>query len=158
MALVKAAPNSGKDKFVNILYNKLEYKEEDQQQIKKMLDAASDKNNVNLPEFVGDIKVAGAAFSIPHCEFEFQNVIYHHQSTTTTTKSNSVKSGTNTDKFNFKQRHFPTHQTMEQYIKHVGYTSFGEVCAAKRIFGTNEFDIPLPSFMELYVVSKYSYN
>ena len=97
MALVKAAPNSGKDKFVNILYNKLEYKEEDQQQIKKMLDAASDKNNVNLPEFVGDIKVAGAAFSIPHCEFEFQKVMYHHQSTTTTTKSNSVKSGTNTE-------------------------------------------------------------
>lgn len=147
MALIKAAPNSGKDKYVKIKYNKLEYTSEDNQQIQKMLEDAPE--SAKAPEFVGNISIAGASFSIPDCEFEFQKVTYQCHGR----RKGSKNSKNESDAPQFKQRHFPTHQTMQQYINHSGYSTFGEVCAAKRIFGSNEFDIPLPSFMELYVVS-----
>ena len=136
----KAAPNAGKDHLVRI----------------HPCTSSADSKKLQT------VSIAGVKISVPDWQFEFQKVVYHSHS-----------QGRNT----FTKRCYPIHQTIQQYLSHGGYgyhnITLGsnnssrevktvpsadaiaaveaEFAAGFRVFGRNEFEIPLPSFLDLYV-------
>ncbi len=121
MVYVKAAKNAGKDRIINLYHDP----------------NINDSNDVSSSSANGskyDIPICGTRFQIPSKFFEFQKIIYSWDS----------------DKKIFKAIEYPTTGTIEELLKHKGHNN-RESLLAEQKWGLNEFDIPVPNFLDLYV-------
>ena len=84
-----------------------------------------------------DFSVAGVTFSHVSAYFEFQNVKYEFDD----------------EKNTFSQVIYPTTSTVGSFCSHSGYRTSKMIEAALHKWGRNEFDIPMPEFVDLYLVS-----
>lgn len=126
VVLVKAAPNCGKDRIVPLMKT-------------TGADAALGLSRPPL-------EIAGASFQFPSFQFEFQKVMYHLHSDNT-----DKGQGQDIEAKGFAKRRYPIRQSLRQYFNHGGYEDHASLALGQHQFGHNEFDIPLPSFLELYV-------
>jgi hypothetical protein len=92
------------------------------------------------PSATEDIKfdVAGVAFSLQREYFEFQKVKYAY----------------NVDKKNFVQLAYPTQSSAHRLVAWKGHSSDRDLWYGHLKWGYNHFDIPLPSFLDLYLVRR----
>ena len=92
-----------------------------------------EKNSTN-----GDgLSILGNSFCKSAVEFEFQRVKYIF----------------NSEKNIFERLNYPCTAAILNFMKYSGYSKHQDVSLAHSIWGKNEFDIPLPSFASLYLVS-----
>ena len=87
------------------------------------------------PEEV-DLTVAGVKFHPVSTYFVFQNLKYEFDD----------------EKNTFFQVTDPTASSLGSYCSHVGHQSNESVAAAFNKWGRNEFEIPMPEFVDLYLV------
>jgi hypothetical protein len=85
-----------------------------------------------------NVKVSGKSFSAPEIHFDFQKITYHYDA------------GKNT----FVRLSYPTKGNLGHILESSGYRSQNELTTALNTWGINEFDIPVPSFIDLYAVSR----
>lgn len=90
-------------------------------------------DNCNEEELI----VAGISFPHTTRHFEFQNVKYEFDN----------------EKNAFAQVVYPTASTVGDFCSHTGYKTGDGVEAALHKWGRNEFEIPMPEFVDLYLVS-----
>jgi hypothetical protein len=92
--------------------------------------------NVSEPHIHrSSVVVFGREYIVPKCYFDFQRICYDFDTTTGA----------------FSRRTYPTIGTIASVTRWPGHSvSSAEV--AESIWGRNEFDIPLPTFLELYKV------
>ena len=76
-------------------------------------------------------------FSITKNRIDFQKVAYNFDS----------------DKNMFVRLEYPTHASMQSFLRWQGHLSINHVHACLLRWGINEFDIPMPNFLDLYLVS-----
>ena len=53
----------------------------------------------------------------------------------------------------FVRLEYPTHASMESFLRWQGHVSMNHVNVSLLRWGINEFDIPMPNFLDLYLVS-----
>jgi hypothetical protein len=87
-----------------------------------------------------DFSVAGVFFPPVTTYFEFQNVKYEF----------------NDEKNTFMQVEYPTASTLGSFCSHTGHITRASVETALDKWGYNEFEIPMPEFVDLYLVSELS--
>jgi manganese-transporting P-type ATPase len=80
--------------------------------------------------------VAGVSFPQVTTYFEFQNVKYEFDE----------------EKHTFVRVVYPTASTLGSFCSHAGHKTSGAVEAALEKWGRNEFEIPMPEFVDLYLV------
>lgn len=83
-----------------------------------------------------DLTVAGVQFRPVSTYFIFQNVKYEFDD----------------EKNAFAQVSYPTSSTLGSFCAHTGHKSNESVTAAFNKWGRNEFKIPMPEFVDLYLV------
>jgi manganese-transporting P-type ATPase len=88
-------------------------------------------------EELQSVVVAGSKFSISTFKFEFQKVFYNYSS----------------DTDSFTRLKYPSNGMADKFYNSMGHKCPQDVSAAARQWGRNDFDIPLPDFLDLYVVS-----
>jgi len=76
-------------------------------------------------------------FSITKNRIDFQKIAYNFDS----------------DKNMFVRLEYPTHASMQSFLSWQGHVSINHVHASLLRWGINEFDIPMPNFLDLYLVS-----
>lgn len=81
------------------------------------------------------VVIFGREYVVPKCYFDFQRICYDFDTATGA----------------FSRRAYPTIATVANMCQWMGH-SVPSAEIAERIWGRNEFDIPLPTFMELYKV------
>lgn len=84
--------------------------------------------------FNGEIKIAHNAFEIESVYFEFQNVKY----------------GYNNKKVGFEKLKYPSKGKISDFLLSTGHSE-KEFIKSHLKWGYNEFDIPLPGFLDLYL-------
>jgi cation-transporting ATPase 13A1 len=89
-----------------------------------------------------DFSVAGVTFRPVTTHFVFQNVKYEFDE----------------EKNTFAQVVYPTSSTLGSYCSHTGHESKESVLTAFNKWGRNEFEIPMPEFVDLYMVRIGSYT
>eukprot|EP01041_Mallomonas_annulata_P003195 gene3195-6306_t len=82
----------------------------------------------------GEVSIAGSKFSLSSDEFEFQKVTYSY----------------NMDKRTFIRLEYPTVASVQDFINSNGHLKANDIFVANSKWGKNEFDIPVPSFFNLY--------
>jgi len=82
-----------------------------------------------------EIRICKNAFVAPRYCFEFQKVKYAY----------------NSDKNTFISVEYPTHGSPQDFLAYKGHTSEESALLAMHRWGMNEFDIPIPAFLDLYV-------
>ena len=81
--------------------------------------------------------VAGVTFPETSTYFVFQNIKYEYDE----------------EKNAFAQVKYPTASTLGEYCSHAGYKKNKDIETAAIKWGRNEYDIPMPEFVDLYLVS-----
>jgi cation-transporting ATPase 13A1 len=81
------------------------------------------------------VAILNQTFSVPQYEFEFQKLHYYFDQSANM----------------FFRRKFPTRASVGAFLSCTGHSSSSSAVALD-LWGANEFDIPIPSFMELYKV------
>ena len=82
------------------------------------------------------VTILNRTFTVPQFEFEFQKLHYYFDLSANM----------------FYRRKFPTRASIGSFLSCTGH-SLSSSAVALDLWGTNEFDIPIPSFMELYKVT-----
>ena len=85
------------------------------------------------------IKINDTLFQQPTVYFSFQKVIYSF--------SNSENK--------FVRQRYPVSAPLSSFLANSGYKACSAVDAAVQVWGLNEFDIPIPNFVDLYAVREY---
>lgn len=80
------------------------------------------------------VTIAGNLFHVPVVSFEFQKVTYRYDS----------------DKNTFIRLEYPNVAPLLSMLESTGYKTVDDVAISIRKWGLNEFDIPIPSFLDLY--------
>lgn len=83
------------------------------------------------------INVVGIEFRPSRFLFQFQQVNYYHDC----------------QQKDFRRLQYPTNTTVQSFLSWRGYQDLESVAIATLIWGYNAFDIPMPSFLDLYIVS-----
>lgn len=120
---VRAAKNAGKDRLVNLL---------------KMNNSSVPLvgNTTTSKNAASGVKVLGVDYSLTNEIFFFQEVMYCYQ----------------TEEKTFKRLDYPTtFTTAESFLKWQGYDSNDNILKAYQRWGINEFNIPMPHFLDLYM-------
>jgi hypothetical protein len=87
-------------------------------------------------EELSSVVVAGSKFSTSTFGFEFQKVFYNYSSETDS----------------FTRLKYPSNGMADRFFNSMGHKSPHDVTAAALQWGRNDFDIPLPDFLDLYAV------
>ena len=82
------------------------------------------------------VVIAGESFSSSRVAFEFQKVWYNYLE----------------EKDTFVRQQYPSAAPVSSFYSSTGYKSEGDVEVALRRWGPNDFDIPLPDFLDIYMV------
>lgn len=88
----------------------------------------------NLPDN-RDITIAGKTFNISDERLEFQKVTYNFDK----------------DKNNFVRLDYPSSGLLKDFLEWRGHRSPYDVALSLMRWGINEFDIPIPNFLDLYL-------
>jgi cation-transporting ATPase 13A1 len=86
------------------------------------------------PEAV--VKIGGREYEAASVNFEFQKITYNFD----------VKNQ------KFTQQDYLYSNSLINYLNYEGFSRLDDLIIAHRKWGNNEYDIPLPSFMDLYKV------
>lgn len=89
------------------------------------------------PNATATASLLGEDFSIPTVSFQFQKVDYNY-----------VKEGSGT----FERTQYPTAGSLGMFLSWPGLPDSPTADTALRKWGRNEFDIPLPNFLDMYLV------
>jgi cation-transporting ATPase 13A1 len=82
----------------------------------------------------GKVTVAGKEFEVSGEYFEFQKVSYSYDKKLKT----------------FVRLEYPTSGPCINFINSLGYQNISEISTSQQKWGKNEFDIPIPGFLDLY--------
>jgi hypothetical protein len=94
--------------------------------------------NSNLPDTVS-VNILGKAYAITKERLDFQKVTYNFDA----------------DRNNFVRLEYPTSVPVKTMLDWRGHPSTQSVGLSLLRWGTNEYDIPIPNFLDLYLVSLY---
>lgn len=83
-----------------------------------------------------DVNILGKAYSITRERVDFQKVVYNFD----------------TDRNTFVRLEYPSRATMKAFLDWRGHSSTQNVGLSLMRWGTNEYDIPIPNFLDLYLV------
>ena len=81
------------------------------------------------------VMVVGNTFHVPTISFEFQKITYRYDE----------------DKNTFVRLEYPNVAPFMSMVESMGHNSANDVSISTKKWGINEFDIPIPSFLDLYV-------
>ena len=81
------------------------------------------------------VTVVGNTFHVPTISFEFQKITYRYDE----------------DKNTFVRLEYPNVAPFMSMLESMGHNSAKDVLISTKKWGINEFDIPIPSFLDLYV-------
>lgn len=93
-----------------------------------------------------DINVLGKSFPITRNRLEFQKVTYNFDSESSH------------DKSTFKRIDYPVSGPLAAFLKWRGHQSETAVHCSLVRWGLNEFDIPIPNFLDLYLVRRSAHQ
>jgi hypothetical protein len=96
--------------------------------------------NSNLPDTVS-VNILGKAYAITKERLDFQKVTYNFDA----------------DRNNFVRLEYPTSVPVKTMLDWRGHPSTQNVGLSLLRWGTNEYDIPIPNFLDLYLVSLISH-
>jgi hypothetical protein len=96
--------------------------------------------NSNLPDTVS-VNILGKAYAITKERLDFQKVTYNFDA----------------DGNNFVRLEYPTSVPVKTMLDWRGHPSTQNVGLSLLRWGTNEYDIPIPNFLDLYLVSLISH-
>ena len=82
------------------------------------------------------VRVLNNDFRLPRFSFEFQKVLYDYDS----------------DKKHFARIVYPTIGRIKDFIAASGFQKLEDLITGQRRWGKNEFDIPIQSFVSLFMV------
>jgi hypothetical protein len=85
------------------------------------------------------IHVVGNTFELSEVGFQFQKVFYDY----------------NVAKKIFERMEYPTFGSIKDYLEWTGHVSSNAANLSLSKWGRNEFDIPIPNFLDLYMVLFY---
>jgi cation-transporting ATPase 13A1 len=89
----------------------------------------------------GEVRIAGTSHRLPREFFVFQKLTYSYDP----------------DRNTFQRLEYPTTSSLMNILRSTGHKSQQDFVTSIRKWGLNEFDIPIPSFLDLYMVSKQSF-
>lgn len=98
--------------------------------------------DLNRTKELQSLIIAGSKFSTSPFNFEFQKVVYNYIS----------------ESDNFTRLKYPSVGAADKFYNSTGHKSSQDVTAAANQWGRNDFDIPLPDFLDLYVVCIHYYS
>lgn len=93
--------------------------------------------NVSNESKSDKIHMLDKSYEVSTCSFQFQKVTYNFDT--------RIKS--------FMRLQYPTSGRIASYLRWTGHKSSVDVQTSERKWGRNEFDIPLPNFLDLFLVS-----
>jgi hypothetical protein len=98
-----------------------------------------EKLNTRVKRLEKELVIAGNKFEFREIYFQFQNVLYEY--------SNIQKT--------FFREIFPTNGTIFDYLNHAGHKESNSFVDSIERWGSNVFDIPIPLFLDLYLVNNF---
>eukprot|EP00601_Ochromonadales_sp_CCMP2298_P026898 CAMPEP_0173277052 /NCGR_PEP_ID=MMETSP1143-20121109/3865_1 /TAXON_ID=483371 /ORGANISM="non described non described, Strain CCMP2298" /LENGTH=288 /DNA_ID=CAMNT_0014214099 /DNA_START=120 /DNA_END=982 /DNA_ORIENTATION=+ len=81
------------------------------------------------------VSIVGREFGVTQQRLDFQKVSYNYDS----------------DRNSFLRLDYPTSGPLSAFLAWTGHTSTDDVVLALMRWGTNEYDIPIPNFLDLYL-------
>lgn len=133
--LVCAQTNAGKDRICEVFH------EDDSATATATASQTAadndDDNNSKSRNTDDNLSVAGISFPYNTTYFLFQNVKYEFDC----------------EKNTFVPVSYPTASTLSNFCSHTGHRTSQSVESALKKWGRNEFEIPMPEFVDLYLVS-----
>lgn len=86
------------------------------------------------------VSILGKTYQLYTDSFQFQKVTYNYDAAANT----------------FVRLDYPTVGSIRGYLDWLGHQSMEDIIVSLHKWGRNEFDIPIPNFLDLYVVSVWS--
>jgi hypothetical protein len=97
----------------------------------------------------GEVTVFGRTYALPKRWFEFQKKAYDLTDSDPKTGTDT-HTGTDTDTHTgFSRRQYPTRGSVRAMLSCLGHDE-ASAAMGRALWGENDFDIPLPAFLELY--------
>jgi hypothetical protein len=84
----------------------------------------------------GSISLLGSETSVPLASFQYQKVVFHFDEA----------------RGSFSRMRYPCTGTILDYLSSTGHRSEGNLSLAEQIWGRNEFAIPSPDFLTVFLV------
>jgi hypothetical protein len=91
---------------------------------------------------VVSVNIVGKGHKITRERLDFQKVIYNFDD----------------DRNTFVRLDYPTSASARSFLSWMGHTTPQSVGLSLMRWGTNEYDIPIPNFLDLYLVSRLTYR
>jgi hypothetical protein len=82
------------------------------------------------------VRIMDKSFSITRERLEFQKVAYHFDA----------------DRNTFARLDYPSSSTLQSVLSWTGHTASDSIALSLMRWGANEYDIPIPNFLDLYLV------